>query len=300
MDGKASFAAGKRRVTERLGEAVFEAVGLIVRRYLELPEEDFDGGISETARETEDGASAARERELNDGFDMGRYLRLRDGGDGARYGQARDEEAGEPSARAETRGSLRRAGDAAAERYEELSSRRYAAEKISASAEAEELTRVSGRFDEPTLPAELTRSSGRLERTALPAENAEEAGASYRTEETENVDQSRRAAARDVPDGEAGLFRAAESGRETVPQTRTETVSLLRARTETAESTAHAARYGVDGDAGPGAPHTDASRERSFGGAERMGESLPLRAASGLSGEIERDARRYDGEFYLF
>ena len=299
MDGKASFAEGKRRVTERLGEAVFEAVGLIVRRYLELPEEDFDGGTSETARETEDGASAARERELNDGFDMGRYLRLRDGGDGTRYGQARDEEAGEPSVRTEARGSLRRAGDAA-ERYEELSARRDAAEEISASAEAEEPTRVFGRFDEPALPVELTRASGRLERTALPAENAEDTGASYRVEETENVERTRRATVRDMPDGEAGLFRAAESGSETAPQTRTETVSLLRARTEAAEGTAHAARYGADGDAGPGAPYADASHKRSFGGAERMGESLPLRAASGLSGEIERDARRYDGEFYLF
>ncbi len=72
----AGFAAQKKRVTEQLGEAVFAAVGLMVRQYMGAPTEE-DGGQDSAAVAWDDGAVIEGERAVvNESFDPVRYRQL--------------------------------------------------------------------------------------------------------------------------------------------------------------------------------------------------------------------------------
>ena len=77
MTDGAVFAARKKRVTEQLGEAVFAAVGLMVRQYLEAPDVKFDGADFDAAVQEDRAETTETGREENESFDMVRYQRLR-------------------------------------------------------------------------------------------------------------------------------------------------------------------------------------------------------------------------------
>lgn len=178
MTDGAVFAARKKRVTEQLGEAVFAAVGLMVRQYLEAPDVKFDGADFDAAVQEDRAETAEAGREENESFDMVRYQRLR--------------------------------------------------------AEAAKRGESGNRAGAETPVREMPVGETRAAETAHAAE----------------PDRDGRAAA--------------------------EAVRPMRRTAEKAE-----------------APERDRRAERAEG-------DDPLRAAREVSGEIERDARRYDGNFYLY
>ena len=217
MTDEAVFAARKRRVTEQLGEAVFAAVGLMVRQYLEAPDVKFDGADFDAAAQEDCAETADAGRGENESFDMARYQRLR----------------------AET---------------------------------------DIGRGAENRRP-----------RTAPPQRTEPQSGKRADTGETDDRRRSVRESAEE-PDGD-------ESAAE-------EAVRPMRRTAEEAEvpgSVRHTARPAVwERSAGAAEESRTARNAGAAAFSERTERDEPLRAARGVSEEIERDARRYDGNFYLY
>ena len=72
----AVFAAQKKRVTEQLGEAVFAAVGLMVRQYMGAPTEGYEGQDSAAAAWDDGTVIEGESAVVNESFDPARYRQL--------------------------------------------------------------------------------------------------------------------------------------------------------------------------------------------------------------------------------
>lgn len=72
----AVFAAQKKRVTEQLGEAVFAAVGLVVRQYMGAPIKEYEGQDSVAAAWDDSVEIGDESAAVNESFDPVRYRQL--------------------------------------------------------------------------------------------------------------------------------------------------------------------------------------------------------------------------------
>ena len=257
MTDEAVFAARKKRVTEQLGEAVFAAVGLMVRQYLEAPDVKFDGADFDAAAQEDRMETADAGRGENESFDMARYQRLR-------------------------------AEMSAAERGE--SGDRADAEKGNAARRQRAEAADDGEATVPTAETDTGRGAeNRRPRTVPPQRMEPQSG---RRADTGEADDRRRSVRESVEELD-GDESAAE-----------EAVRPMRRTAEEAEvpgSVRHTARPAVwERSAGAAEESRTARNAGAAAFSERTERDEPLRAARGVSEEIERDARRYDGNFYLY
>lgn len=305
MTDEAVFAARKKRVTEQLGEAVFAAVGLMVRRYLEAPDVEFDGADFDAAAQEDRAETAGTESEGNESFDLTRYQRLRREASEAERGESGDRADAEKGTAhtARQRRAETPAGDA--DGREGTASRA----ESGAGYEAE-----SGRAR--TAPPQHTVR--RREESAA-AEELEPQGGESAAAEKEEADGPQRPARR-APDGELRTVETVyvAEERNTPPERRSpqetaetdgdesadeEAARPMRRAAEEAEVSetlrrTERAAWKWTGETAEASRPAQAVRMAVF--SERAEGEDPLRAARGVSEEIERDARRYDGNFYLY
>lgn len=300
-----TFVARKKHVTAQLGEAVFAAVGLMVRQYMSAGAEEYTGEENDgAAQQVADGAGAESEA-VNESFDMERYRQL--GGEteeAARVGAPRPAErmrTEEPRMKVQEDGA--RIAMEWAREAEPDTVRRVVRERAAAQVRTVEAPEES--------TAEKSRGAAR-KRTEEPnaIQEAEKPRTAQETEEprgterrAETVREAERAWAKELraeqqTDAERTTepIRAEELHAERAPEAK-------RTAVRTAEKRADALRVAEDiawewtGTETTLTPRSGRTRREAAliptGEAERT-------AARALSDEIERDARRYDGGFYLY
>lgn len=98
MDGRTALARRKARVTEQLGEAVYAAIGLMVREYMGAPEVNDEGLDFDLAEEGVEVRTRSAGAEENESFDLARFLELRES---ARPQETEPESAEDETVRAE-------------------------------------------------------------------------------------------------------------------------------------------------------------------------------------------------------
>ena len=257
MTDEAVFAARKRRVTEQLGEAVFAAVGLMVRQYLEAPDVKFDGADFDAAAQEDRAETADAGRGENESFDMARYQRLQAEASAAERGESEDR----------------------ADAEEGNAAHRQRAEAADGSGETA-----------PTAETDTGRGAeNKRPHTALPQNTEPQSRKRADAGEADDRRRSLRESG-EKPDGD-------ESAAEEAVRPKHRTAEEAKAP----RSVRHTTRAAVW--ERPAGAAEEIRTARNAGAAaffERTERGEPLRAARGVSEEIERDARRYDGNFYLY
>lgn len=313
-----TFAARKKHVTAQLGEAVFAAVGLMVRQYMSAGAEEYTGEENdEAARQEADGAGA-ESGAVNESFDMERYRQLggeaEEAEEAARVGAPRPAErmrTEEPRMKVQEDGAriaMERAREKETDTAQRTARERAAAQVQTVEAPEESTAEKSRgaarkRTEEPNAVQETEeprtareteepRGTERRAETVREVERAwvKELRAERETEKTSGAEQQTDAERTTEP------MRAEELRAERAPEAK-------RTAVRTAEKRSDALRAAEDiawewtGTETSIAPRS--GRERREAALIPTGEAERADARA-LSDEIERDARRYDGGFYLY
>ena len=261
MREDAAFAARKKRVTEQLGEAMLAAVGLMVRQYMGVPAES-DGGTDSADAARENAQTLGAGETVNESFDMARYLRLSQGASAVESGDSGERADAEDRPRSARRTERKTVSVHEAAGDVDV----WENGEQSVSVDAEESGERADAEDRP-------RSVRRTERKTVSAhEAAVDADVRENEERSVSVDAQ-----------ESGEQSASVNVRREGKQSVSADIRKSGERSVSAAASADGAERHATAEVLVPAEGGDA-----------------LRTARSVSGEFERDARRYDGGFYLY